>query len=198
MDRLALFQFGLLLLALPLQYFILMKWSSKDFEQTQAITKITNQINQVFHYLSPTTWFNWFISFVIEVPLGFNPLLHKPSPAIRSSRSEYVKYRVGQVIRHKIYGYRAVIIGWDEIASAPDQWLDEHHHEHPEFRTQPNYSVLLDTRDRRAHKTYIPQEHIEVIKNTKIVNAQLSDYFSFFDGVQYIMQPWLQELYPHD
>ncbi|CAF4975092.1 unnamed protein product, partial [Rotaria sp. Silwood1] len=175
------------------------------------------------HYLSPTTWFNWFISFVIEVPLGFNPLLHKrtwrrgiespatevyymrekygyfaTSPAIRSSRSEYVKYRVGQVIRHKIYGYRAVIIGWDEIASAPDQWLDEHHHEHPEFRTQPNYSVLLDTRDRRAHKTYIPQEHIEVIKNTKIVNAQLSDYFSFFDGVQYIMQPWLQELYPHD
>ncbi|CAF3572995.1 unnamed protein product, partial [Rotaria sp. Silwood2] len=65
MDRLALFQFGLLLLALPLQYFILMKWSSKDIEQIQAITKITNQINQVFHYLSPSTWFNWFISFVI-------------------------------------------------------------------------------------------------------------------------------------
>jgi heat shock protein HspQ len=53
------------------------------------------------------------------------------SPAIRSPRSEYVKYRVGQVIRHKIYGYRAVIIGWDEIASAPDEWLDEHHQGHP-------------------------------------------------------------------
>ncbi|CAF1055931.1 unnamed protein product [Rotaria sordida] len=223
MDRLALLQFGLLLLAVPLQYFILMKWSSKDIEQTQAITKITNQIKQVFHYLSPTTWFNWFISFVIEIPLGFNPLLHKrtwkrgmespatevyymrekygyfaTSPAIRSSRSEYVKFRVGQVIRHKIYGYRAVIIGWDEIASAPDQWLDEHHQGHPEYRVQPNYSVLLDTRDRRAHKTYIPQEHIEVIQNSKIVNAQLSDYFSFFDGTQYIMQQWLQEQYPLD
>jgi len=223
MDRLALFQFGLLLLAVPLQYFILTKWSSKDIEQTQAVNKLTNQINQIFHYLSPNTWFNWFISFVIEIPLGFNPLLHKrtwrrgvespatevyyirekygyfaTSPSIRSPRSEYVKYRVGQVIRHKLYGYRAVIIGWDEIATAPDQWLDEHHQGHPEYRTQPNYSVLLDTRDRRAHKTYIPQEHIEVIKHTKIVNAQLSDYFSLFDGVQYIMQQWLHEQYPHD
>ncbi len=41
------------------------------------ICRITNQINQIFHYLSPNTWFNWFISFVIEIPLGFNPLLHK-------------------------------------------------------------------------------------------------------------------------
>ncbi len=135
--------------------------------------RITSQINQFFHYLSPNTWVNWFISFVIEIPLGFNPLLHKrtwrrgiespatevyyirekygyfaskffqnynfennfygylASPAIRSSRSEFVKYRVGQVIRHKIYGYRAVIIGWDQIAVAPDEWLDEHHQGHP-------------------------------------------------------------------
>lgn len=109
------------------------------------------------------------------------------SPNIRSPRSSYVQYRVGQVVRHKIYGYRAVIIGWDEIASAPDEWLDEHHQGHPvsrrrercsntlafiqEYRTQPNYSVLLDTRDRRAHKTYIPQEHIEVVQQTKVSAA---------------------------
>ncbi|UJR25574.1 hypothetical protein I4U23_006919 [Adineta vaga] len=223
MDRLALLQFALLLLAVPIQYFILTKWSSKDIEQAHAVNKLTNQINQIFHYLSPNTWFNWLISFVIEIPLGFNPLLHKrtwrrgiespatevyymrekygyygTSPNIRSPRSDHIKYRVGQVVRHKIYNYRAVIIGWDEIASAPDEWLDEHHQGHPEYRRQPNYSVLLDTRDRRAHKTYIPQEHIEVIKDSKIVNAQLTDYFTLFDGVQYIMQQWLQEQYPHD
>jgi len=39
---------------------------------------------------------------------------------------EYVKFRIGQVIRHKIHGYRAVIIGWDETARAPEQWLKEH------------------------------------------------------------------------
>ncbi len=60
-----------------------------------------------------------------------NFLLFLASPSIRSPRSEYVKFRVGQVIRHKLYGYRAVIIGWDEIASAPDEWLNEHHQGHP-------------------------------------------------------------------
>jgi heat shock protein HspQ len=58
------------------------------------------------------------------------------SPNIRSPRSERVKYRVGQVIQHKLYRYRAVIIGWDEIASAPDEWLDEHHQGHPVSRNK--------------------------------------------------------------
>lgn len=44
---------------------------------SNEIFRITNQINQIFHYLSPTTWFNWFVSFVVEIPLGFNPLIHK-------------------------------------------------------------------------------------------------------------------------
>jgi hemimethylated DNA binding protein len=65
------------------------------------------------------------------------------SPTIRSPRSEYVRYRVGQVIRHKLYGYRAVIIGWDEIASAPDEWLDEHHQDHPV--SLPKKNNLIDS-----------------------------------------------------
>jgi len=181
--------------------------------------RITSGIKEIFQYLSPNTWFNWFISFVIDTPVAFNALLHRrtwregvespavevyhlrekygyyaTSPTTRSPRSDYVKFRIGQVIRHKIHGYRAVIIGWDEIAQAPEEWLKEH----SKYITQPNYSVLLDTRDRRAHKTYIPQEHIEVLTNTKIVNAQVSDYFNLFDGSRYMMKPWLKEQYPHD
>ena len=112
------------------------------------------------------------------------------SPAVRSPRPNSVKLRVGQVVRHQIYGYHGVIIGWDEVARAPDRWLNEHHQGHPvmefrfsdsiysinwsifyffqEYRKQPNYSVLLDTRDRQAHKTYIPQEHLEVVVHKKV------------------------------
>lgn len=152
----------------------------KSIPTTVFSSRVTNQINRIFHYLSPHTWFNWFISFVIEVPLGFNPLLHKrtwrrgvespatevyyirekygyfaskwslvsssnqpiagliflASPAIRSSRSEHVKFRVGQVVRHKLYGYRGVIVGWDEIANAPDPWIREHHQGHPVSRSE--------------------------------------------------------------
>lgn len=31
----------------------------------------------MLNYFYPSTWLNWFISFVVEVPVGFNPTLHK-------------------------------------------------------------------------------------------------------------------------
>ena len=34
----------------------------------------------------------------------------------RDPRPPSVKYRVGQVIKHKLWGYRGIIIGWDEVA----------------------------------------------------------------------------------
>jgi len=38
------------------------------------------------------------------------------SPEPRSPRSPAIKFRVGQVVRHKRWGYRGVIIGWDTMA----------------------------------------------------------------------------------
>lgn len=32
----------------------------------------------------------------------------------RTPRPKHVKFHVGQVIRHKLWNYRGVIIGWDE------------------------------------------------------------------------------------
>ena len=37
------------------------------------------------------------------------------SPEPRTDRSN-VKYRIGQVIKHKRFGYRGVIVGWDKKA----------------------------------------------------------------------------------
>jgi len=38
------------------------------------------------------------------------------STEIRSPRPAQVKFHVGQVVRHKRFGYRGVIIGWDVAA----------------------------------------------------------------------------------
>lgn len=50
---------------------------TSPYDTNISFSRLTNQINQIIHYLSPNTWFNWMLSFVIEIPLGFNPLLHK-------------------------------------------------------------------------------------------------------------------------
>ena len=38
------------------------------------------------------------------------------SADVRSPRPPSVKFRVGQVVRHRRFGYRGVIIGWDTVA----------------------------------------------------------------------------------
>lgn len=51
-----------------------------------------------------------------------------------------------------------MIIGWDETARAPAHWLAEMHRGQPGWGQQPNYAVLVDTRDRPAPQiTYVPQ-----------------------------------------
>jgi len=121
------------------------------------------------------------------------------SPDIRDPKNPAVIYRVGQVVKHKKWGYHGVIMGWDNKARAPDEWLKEMHGENTHWRDQPNYAVLVDTRDRPAPQmTYVPQENIEVIKNKKILHPRVDDYFENYDGAQYLPRPWLRALYPRD
>ena len=110
-----------------------------------------------------------------------------------------VKFRIGQVIKHKRFKYRGVIVGWDETTKAPENWIKQMHGNRPEWRKQPNYSVLVDTRDREgAQTTYVVQENMEVVKNTKILHPKLDDHFENYDGSQYLPRPWLRERYPLD
>ena len=72
------------------------------------------------------------------------------------------------------WGYRGVIIGWDETARAPQQWLSEMHKNNPDWKYQPNYAVLVDTRDRPAPQiTYVPQVGVLELVTTPLPTAAL-------------------------
>lgn len=118
----------------------------------------------------------------------------------RNPRPAHIKYRIGQVIRHKTYGYRGVIVGWDATAKAPEGWLDTMHGKNrPHLRLLPNYSVLVDVRDRKGPQiTYVVEENISIITDHEVNHPQVKDYFNGFDGVQYIAKQWLKKIYPHD
>ena len=73
------------------------------------------------------------------------------------------------------------------------------HNGHPEWKKQPNYSLLVDTRDReQPQMTYVPEENMEVIRGTKVLHPKVDDYFETYDGGQYLPRPWLRTLYPFD
>lgn len=59
---------------------------------------------------------------VCQIPISIETKLKLflASPEPRSPRQPTVQYRIGQVIRHKIWGYRGVIVGWDPKCRVSD------------------------------------------------------------------------------
>jgi len=216
-------QFAALFLCVPLQLFLSQYMGSTESNRTYAISKLVSQWTQIREtWLRVEPWRNWCKRLLalrmrdLIDPLGhMDPLGECPavevfkfrdkdgffgqSPEPRDARPPHVLFRVGQVVKHKRWGYRGVIIGWDETARAPASWIAEMHKGNPEWRGQPNFAILVDTRDRPAPQiTYVPQDNLEVLKHTKILHPSTEDYFENFDGSQYLPRPWLRTVYPRD
>ena len=77
-----------------------------------------------------------------------------------------------------------------------------------QIKTEPHYAVLVDVRDRLPPQMiYIPQNllirhHVRLSLDRsafeQIVHPVMNDYFSEFDGISYVLRPWLRALYPED
>jgi len=189
-------QLAALFLCVPAQLLISQYMGSTESNRTYAISQLVGQWTHIQeNWLRVESWKSWCkrllnlkMRDIMLDPLGLmDPLGECPavevfkfrdkdgyfgqSPEPRDARPPHVQFRVGQVVKHKRWGYRGVIIGWDETARAPASWLEEMHKGNPTWRGQPNYAVLVDTRDRPAPQiTYVPQENLEVVKHTAILH----------------------------
>ncbi|KAI3421045.1 hypothetical protein GPALN_014672 [Globodera pallida] len=115
----------------------------------------------------------------------------------RHPRPPHIKYRVGQVVKHRIHNYRGVIIAWDEKAKAPDWWIKKVHG--AESIDEPNYTILIDTRDRLIPQiAYVIERNIVLLSNNAIVHPLVKHYFESFDGTCYKSRPWHTKVYPND
>jgi len=220
------FQFAVLFLCVPIQYFAVEYMGSSEVSRSYAISQLVDEISRLqTKWLSIEPWQKWCQSVISSISefgfvgnefdsddeLGESPAVEvlkfrekngyfAQSPEKRDPKPPHVSYRVGQVIKHKRWAYHGVIIGWDLTAKAPPEWIKEMHGENAHWKDQPNYAILVDTRDRQAPQlTYVPQENFEVVTSgRKVLHPNLEDYFEHFDGAQYLPRPWLKSLYPRD
>jgi hemimethylated DNA binding protein len=117
----------------------------------------------------------------------------------RYPRPTSVKFRVGQVVKHARYGYYGVIVGWDEVAKAPEEWIRKNHPKGKEhWRKHPNYSVLVDTKHEGFDYSYCAQENLVAVKNVQINHPDITKFFTSFDGRRYHPLLWLRKMYPSD
>lgn len=209
-------QFLLLLLAVPLQYLICQWTSPSTNERAQLIKQISKSFTifsgSMFEWQKwPEKIVNWISSLrlLLEDDDGECPAeevikfqakngYFGMSTVPRTPRPKHIKFYVGQVIRHKLWNYRGVIIGWDETMTASEQWRQTNHQDKKHRHEMPNYAILVDARDRTGNQiTYVPEENLEIITSTKIVHQILEEYFNEFDGSRYLPRPWLKKVYPH-
>jgi hemimethylated DNA binding protein len=120
-----------------------------------------------------------------------------------SRRPACVAYRVGQLVRHKNYGYRGVICGWDETCCASEAWATQMGVKLlPGGTAQPFYNVLVDNRDRPSQTTYMAEENIILLEDTGdgVQHSDVGLHFDYFVewANVYLPSAELQRKYPHD
>lgn len=95
----------------------------------------------------------------------------------------------GDLVRHKRYGYRGVVVDFDMTCQASDGWYANNQTQPP--RDQPWYHVLVDG---GATVTYPAQTSLEMDDSGEpIAHPLIEDYFEGFDGCRYERNdnPWM-------
>ena len=140
-------------------------------------------------------------------PNGHSPFLYL-SPTIRYSSSKrsrclrrirdlihviavdksQPRFLPGQLVRHRRYGYRGVVVRMDRECQAGVDWYQSNQTQ--PNRNQPWYHVLIDGSD---SITYAAETSLAMDVSGQPVNHPLVDtFFSKFTGTSYVRndQPW--------
>ena len=98
------------------------------------------------------------------------------------------QFAPGDLVRHRRYGYRGVIVGLDPHCAAPDHWYESNQTQ--PGRDQPWYHVLVD----QSHATtYAAQDSLAPDDSTAaITHPLLGQFFHAFEGGRYLRndRPW--------
>jgi hemimethylated DNA binding protein len=134
--------------------------------------------------------------------------------AVAPSKPSEVVFSVGQVFRHRTYGYKAVIIGWDATCKASPEWVASTGTARlPRGTNQPFYHCLVDVRDRpEAQVSYVAQDNIDMLFDEVsddaaaaaaeriVVHPLAAKYFTSFSTLKgcFLPNAALQQQYPAD
>lgn len=91
------------------------------------------------------------------------------------------KFSVGQIVHHKLFDYRGVIVDVDFQYQGSDEWYETVARSRPP-KDQPWYHVLVDT---AGYESYVAERNLEASDLLSPVNhPYISSFFQEFkDGV---------------
>ena len=76
---------------------------------------------------------------------------------ISMSESAKAKYCIGQLIQHKLFDYRGIILGVDLEFKSTDEWYEAVAKSRPP-KNEPWYHVLVH---QKGHQTYVAEQNLQ-------------------------------------
>ncbi|HKJ70451.1 MAG TPA: heat shock protein HspQ [Gammaproteobacteria bacterium] len=96
---------------------------------------------------------------------------------------EYARFGIGQVVHHRRFGYRGVVVGMDPEFRGTEAWYQLMATSQPP-KDRPWYQVLPHG---AAHRTYVAERNLEPDRSgEQIDHPELGEFFRAFDGSRYV------------
>ena len=96
-----------------------------------------------------------------------------------------ISFAIGQLVCHRRYGYRGVIVACDLCCQAGEKWY--HSNKTQPSREQPWFHVLVHNSG--GISTYVAQSNLESDESGQpIEHPRLECYFSAFEGGRYTLR----------
>jgi len=97
----------------------------------------------------------------------------------------WAEFHIGQIIYHKRFDYRGVIVGIDAVFNHSDYWYESMASTRPP-KDKPWYNVLVD---RSSQVTYVAERNLLANEDTsQIDHPLLGHYFDKYDGRRYYLK----------
>ena len=93
-----------------------------------------------------------------------------------------VNFSVGELVHHRLFGYRGVIVDVDQDFQASEEWYEMVAKSRPP-KNKPWYHVLVHESD---HSTYVAEQNLETDDALEpIIHPMLEHFFSRFEHGRY-------------
>ena len=120
--------------------------------------------------------FRWSIESMINLDESYSPTINPP------------RFEPGELVKHRSYGYRGVVVARDPCCQASEEWFQSNQTQ--PAKDQPWYHVLVD---QAAHVTYSAQSNLLADDSAQpVLHPMTSLFFSGFDKGRHLRNkvPW--------
>lgn len=98
--------------------------------------------------------------------------------------TEYaVKFHIGQIVHHRLFDYRGVVVDVDPVFAGSDEWYEQMARSRPP-RDKPWYRVLVHGAE---HETYVAERNLEDdVSGEPIRHPLMEHFFAGIEGGRYL------------